>query len=1109
MISRPTSTCCVLALCTLALFAGCSKSASDNTAPPDDASAIALNNKGVGLMGRFEYPEAVDAFTQVVQQHSNWTDAQVNLAIATLNRQADGDEETALQILQAAVQADPDNARAWYCMGILKRYLGPPYDARPDFARAVELAPDNAEAEYFLGQCLMDERDYEGALAAFERATKLDPYQRSAQFGISRALRALGREEDSTAALALFDRLEDNPRARTVEFKYSRMGDLAMTLAVGAPDAIPVSARPEGPVWAPARRLNFEGVRWRRPKPEERISVTAADIDGDGDIDVFIANVIDTPGAKNAVLLNERGELSLDLAHPLADTPDVRAALWGDYDNDGLTDVYLCRRGPNVLYRQSTIGVWEDVTSAAGVAGGNLDTVDGAFADADHDGDLDIFCVNENGKNELFSNNLDGAFRTIAQAQNIAGNGLPSRQVLFSDLDRDRDADIIVLHEKPPHEIYINDRLWQYHAPDGFEAVKNADLRSITAIDLDTDGNVELVGRLRGRDLANYRAGDDGTWSEVSRERRDGDGVAAFDADGDGSIEALTPDRFGWQWPETSGASAPARSGTIPEHWGWSPVVLDASEGAAVALYGAIGVEPGVYVIEPGSGRYSFVALEFSGREDQGQSMRSNASGIGVRYEARRGVEWTIGDTFDDVSSPGQGLQPTLIGLAGAEALDFIALDWPDGVFQSEIEVAAGARRISETQRQLSSCPLIFAWDGERYRFISDILGVGGIGYAIAPGEYGEPRPWENFLFPEGSIAPRDGRMIVKVGEPMEEACYLDSVGLVAYDLPPGWKMTLDERMGILGPAPTGAPVFYRDEITPIRAWNDRHEDQTSAIADADLRAADVGAIDERFIGMLAREHVLTVEFARPIGDHTGTPTLLIDGWVEYPYSQTNFAAWQAGATYDAPTLEARDADGAWRVVYEQFGYPAGMPRQMSVAMPNLPAGTTALRLRTNQEIYFDRISVVYAEACSDVVRAESELLSARLSHTGFPRRTTGAQRLPAYDYSDRTPFWDTKAMRGLYTRFGPVDDLLRNDDGALVIFGAGEEAHIEFAAPTTGPISGWTRRWVLESAGWCKDMDLFTRDGDTVAPIPGQNGESPSRDSLHAWYNVRMQSGR
>ena len=44
---------------------------------------------------------------------------------------------------------------------------------------------------------------------------------------------------------------------------------------------------------------------------------------------------------------------------------------------------------------------------------------------------------------------------------------------------------------------------------------------------------------------------------------------------------------------------------------------------------------------------------------------------------------------------------------------------------------------------------------------------------------------------------------------------YLDSAAIVAYDLPPGWQMTLDDRAAANGPQPTGEPRYYRDEMLP------------------------------------------------------------------------------------------------------------------------------------------------------------------------------------------------------------------------------------------------------------------------------------------------------
>ena len=108
-----------------------------------------------------------------------------------------------------------------------------------------------------------------------------------------------------------------------------------------------------------------------------------------------------------------------------------------------------------------------------------------------------------------------------------------------------------------------------------------------------------------------------------------------------------------------------------------------------------------------------------------------------------------------------------------------------------------------------------------------------------------------------------------------------------------------------------------------------------------------------------------------------------------------------------------------WRTVYANFGYPAGMPRQMMLPLRDLPPGTMRLRLSTNQEIYWDRIAVAHSVPADDVRHRSTAPVSATQRLSGFPRRTTRAQRIPDYDYSQRDSFWDTRYPTGLYSAFG------------------------------------------------------------------------------------------
>jgi hypothetical protein len=331
--------------------------------------------------------------------------------------------------------------------------------------------------------------------------------------------------------------------------------------------------------------------------------------------------------------------------------------------------------------------------------------------------------------------------------------------------------------------------------------------------------------------------------------------------------------------------------------------------------------------------------------------------------------------------------------------------------------------------------------------------------------------------------------------------------------------MALDERMAINGAPPTGDPCFFRTSAQPVRAGvvagQAAESDQTKAIMARDGVAAHFGAVDHRFIGRLAKEAVLTIEFADAIDAHAGDPALLVDGWVEYPYSSTGFAMWQASAPYQAPSIEARDpVTGAWKSVVAEYGYPAGMSRRAVFPLPRsaLPPGCTTLRVRTTMEIYVDAVTLAWFEPCAQARRIEAPLISATVANAGFAARVPQTQRRADYDYSRRAPLWDCRMQPGLYTDFGMCTPLVAATDDAVAIFGAGEEVQLRFDAVGTPSVApGMNRTWTLEVDGWCKDMDMLTGDGATLGPLPLRDGNvtTPTRDALHAQFNVRWAGGR
>lgn len=117
----------------------------------------------------------------------------------------------------------------------------------------------------------------------------------------------------------------------------------------------------------------------------------------------------------------------------------------GDVDADGRPDIY-CVNGPggNRLYRQVGDLEFEDVTSAAGVDGGDAWGTGASMADVNNDGWLDIYVCNYDSPNLLYINQGDGTFaeRGAEYGVNLVD---ASMMGAFCDYDRDGDLDLYLL----------------------------------------------------------------------------------------------------------------------------------------------------------------------------------------------------------------------------------------------------------------------------------------------------------------------------------------------------------------------------------------------------------------------------------------------------------------------------------------------------------------------------------------------------------------------------------------------------------------------------------------------------------------------------------------
>jgi hypothetical protein len=374
----------------------------------------------------------------------------------------------------------------------------------------------------------------------------------------------------------------------------------------------------------------------------------------------------------------------------------------------------------------------------------------------------------------------------------------------------------------------------------------------------------------------------------------------------------------------------------------------------------------------------------------------------------------------------------------------------------------------------------------------------------IAPGVYSDPDRDEAVAIEPEQLKPVDGVFHLSVTEPMDELAYLDALRLDVVDRPPGITATPDERFAPGGNRPSGELLAWKETIEPVSATDLAGRDVTEVLRQRDRRTVDGFRKLSHWVGY-AEEHGIVLDFGDRLAKlgPRDRVVLCLAGWVEYPYSQTNYAAATAGVRLKPPVLERQRDDASWEVLESDPGYPAGMPRMTTLDLTGKLAGKRCvLRLRTNMECYWDQAFLALPLPDAGLCVTKLNVSRAVLRDRGYTREVSPDGKLPLeYDYAHIDPA-PLARLEGKLTRYGDVADLLRSDDDRFCLIGPGDEARLEFSAESMPSLPrGWTRSYVLRAVGYCKDADPFTASSDHIGPLPwkgmgkypfGASGERP-----------------
>ncbi len=1101
------------------------------TSPFTVADAHRLNTEAILHMDQDDVAGAIPMFRTLCEETQNLFVPRFNLAIALLNaqnidrkaRKAEMDESESL--LRQLMEEFPDRVEAPYSLAVMLEHLGrDPVEIEELYALALRLAPASPDCLYRLGKFYYQKRnpDLEKAEALLKRALELEGHFAGAWNTFFGTLKRRGKRDVAKEAMKTFMLYSDSlpEQSKRLSLVYNFMGTYA--------SCVRELDLPFNYESSPQVSINFESppkTGGQKPRTTTLVSPSAHDIDGDGKSEFIMEGQVFVPKGNELIDVSKLWNLP--------ENQGVLGSLIGDLNHDKQQDILLFgNSGITSLISNGdhlvNTRLWQNHESA---------TADVQIADVDHDGDLDIVSslgIYTNLRPTIYENAKEGktAFRFMSWTKlHPEALGYPYTSLI--DIDRDGDLDIIRSSETKDAIILINNRLWR------FQLLKETPLSGVrgplSLADFDQDGRQDIFvpgpcspsTRMSGKNvrvmLNRFPAPFVPVYVKASPSINSKGTLipSPYDLDNDGDYDIVLTSRKGEVFVATTDGGNAAITIKIDGYWGQAICRDIDGDGLLDMALSDPQAGTACWIKNTTEGGGNYLRIQLQGKRSNGNaSSWSNHFGIGAFLEIRaEGRAFYADYHVRNGNSQTQG-NTLHVGIGQAKKVDSIRVLWPDFVLQNEAGVSANQMvTYEEVNRKASSCPVLFKYSGtgESFEFVTDFLGVGGLGFFMEPETYAPADNNETVRI--GHLPEKNGRLELRICEPMEEITYLDQLRLIAVDHPEEMEIQADERLATSAPNPTGEPRAFQETFLPTHGQTNLGKDCLAELREKDRIYQPDLIPDKRFVGYLQAEHSISLGFDFD-AIRKGKPSpqsrliLLLDGWVEYPYSHVNYAAWEAGVQGESLSIDRSDDGHHWIEAIAKAGYPGGMTRCMSLDVTKVLQGSTkAIRLRTNLEIHIDRVRLAWEENSNSILVHEREFSRIELGWRGYPKEKSPDGKEPKiYDYQDCSDAFDWKSMKGRFTAYGDVKSLLANADGRLVIMNHGEELSLSLDANAFPPCpQGWKRTFFLRAVGWCKDMDPYTAFPDTVAPMPhGKEGIYPAHGSSQrtAIGNERQLSG-
>lgn len=927
----------------------------------------------------------------------------------------------AVEQLRDALQLKPDSVRERINYGLALLRAGQTDAGSAELLKAQKQDPSLPHTWFNLGIVYKHAADYDKAIEQFQGMIRLVPNEPIAHYNLASVLRSKG---DTKGALAEFLEAERlNPDLAGPHFQlftlYQRGGDKE-------------AAARERQLFEDAKKRN-EGAA----VPEDMEWC-------------FYAELYDPPDSRpSAETEPTRYDNKVVSTGWDAKTSNMLPI---DADGTGHTDLLVWSRDRVALFKRGA----EEVRNSG--LDGLKDIRSIASGDFDNDGLADL-CILTSAGATIFRNS-HGTFEKYADLPNTGG----ATTALWLDYDHDYDLDLLLFGPNPA--LMRNDGNGKFENKTAdFPFVKGQALDAVmTAVRGDTAARDVIVSyadhpavlyrdKLNGRfDADNFPELPPGATA-----------LSVQDVNHDGFLDLVSYSPELHTIVNASGKFAEVKNAkTAP-----SPVMADFN-GDRHQDYARILPDGSLHLYTNASADQRWVTVRIHG-------IKNLKEAVGATVEMKSGAYYD--------KRIYQGF-PVPFAIDGRSDIDTVRITWPNGLIQNEPhQKGDAALQIAEAQRLSGSCPMIFIWNGDKFQFITDVLGVAPLGASSGDGNYFPVNHSEHIQIPGSALKAEDGKYRIHITEELHEVSYLDQAQLLAVDHPSDLSIYTNDKFKS-PPYPEFRLFGAREKIHPVRAIGAHGLDVTARVAASDQKYPDAFKHNESGVAEL---HTLDLNFGKAAaGNHAA---LVLNGWVDWADGSTFLGASQNGQGLIFPYLQVKDASGNWKTVVEDMGIPSGKPKTIVVDLTGkFLSRSREVRIVTNLCVYWDEIFLTNDSSAPRVHLTRINADNANVHFRGFSRPVIDPtrQQPERFLYNQVRPISNWNPTPGFYTRYGDVRPLVQSADDRMVIMGSGDELKLEYPAANLPVLpKGWSRDYLLLVDGWAKDADANTAHSQSVLPLP------------------------